>query len=55
MRILAPGNELFLKLAARVKEEELPKHPGGVAIEFVAALEKVTGRGVDPRGVRKTR
>jgi hypothetical protein len=46
VRILAPGNELFLKLAMRVNEAELPQHPGGVALEFVAALEKLSGCGV---------
>ena len=42
VQILAPENEFILKLALRIPEEQLPAYPGGAALEFVAALEKLT-------------
>ena len=41
VRILAPENDFILKLALRIPEEQLPAYPGGAALEFVAALEKL--------------
>jgi hypothetical protein len=40
VRILAPENDLILKLAQRIPEEQLPAYPGAAALEFVATLEK---------------
>lgn len=40
VRILAPENDLILKLAQRIPEEHLPAYPGGAALEFVATLQK---------------
>jgi len=32
VRILAPGNDLILKIAEHVPEEKLPRYPGGAAL-----------------------
>jgi hypothetical protein len=41
VRLLAPRNSQLLKLALRVPEAGLPAFPGGAALEFVAAFEKL--------------
>jgi hypothetical protein len=41
VRLLAPRNSQILKFAMRVSEEGLPSFPGGAALEFVAAFEKL--------------
>jgi len=45
VRILAPGDPFILNAAQQVREEFLPAYPGGVALEFVAALERVKSSG----------
>jgi len=50
VRILAPENDLILKLAQRIPEEQLPAYPGGAALEFVAALEKFSPNRCSPVG-----
>ena len=44
VQILAPGDEFILQAAQLVREEVLPARPGGAALEFVAAMERVRGR-----------
>lgn len=41
VRLLAPGDQFTIRAAQRVREETLPTAPGGAALEFVAAMEKV--------------
>jgi hypothetical protein len=43
VRILAPGDRAILKAATRVSEESLPTAPGGRALEFVVALQRMKG------------
>lgn len=44
VQILAPGDPFILRAAERVREETLPPIPGGVALEFVAAMERFRSR-----------
>lgn len=41
VRLLAPGDQFILRAARDVREETLPLAPGGAALEFVAAMEKL--------------
>ncbi|MGH7869520.1 MAG: hypothetical protein ACREP9_18275 [Candidatus Dormibacteraceae bacterium] len=40
VQILAPGDEFMLQAATEVPEESLPAAPGGMALEFVVALQR---------------
>jgi hypothetical protein len=42
VRILAPGDSQIMRAAEQVSEETLPVAPGGVALEFVAAMHRAT-------------
>jgi hypothetical protein len=50
VRILAPENDLILKLAQRIPEEQLPAYPGGAALEFVTSLQKFSPIRCSPVG-----
>ena len=54
VRILAPDNNLIIELAHRVSEHDLPTCPGGAALEFVAALTRLTGNCCPRRATRRT-
>ena len=41
VQILAPGDQLIFQAANRIPEERLPAFPGGVALEFVAAFQRL--------------
>jgi len=43
VRILAPDDQFIHQAAERVREGALPAFPGGAALEFVAAMEKLRG------------
>jgi hypothetical protein len=53
VRILAPDNNLIIELAQRVSECDLPSFPGGAALEFVAALTRITGNACPRRATRR--
>ena len=54
VRLLAPDNNFIIELAHRVSEADLPTFPGGAALEFVAALTRITGSGCPRRATRRT-
>jgi hypothetical protein len=54
VRILAPDNNLIIELAHRVRDDDLPSCPGGAALEFVAALTRITGTPCPRRATRRT-
>jgi hypothetical protein len=41
VQILAPGDQLIFQAAQRIPEERLPAFPGGVALELVAAFQRL--------------
>ena len=41
VRILAPNDALLYEAAKRVREDDLPIRPGGVALQFVCGLQRV--------------
>jgi hypothetical protein len=41
VQILAPNDQFIINAANLVREEVLPKYPGGVALEFVAAVQRL--------------
>jgi hypothetical protein len=41
VQVLAPGDPFIHRAAQRVEEASLPLFPGGVALEFVAAMERL--------------
>lgn len=41
VQILAPGDQLIFQAAQRIPEERLPALPGGAALEFVVAFQKM--------------
>jgi hypothetical protein len=45
VRILAPGDAFALRAASGIPENRLPAFPGGVALEFVSAIERLKGLG----------
>ena len=59
VQILAPDDQFILQSAHCVAEESLPDTPGGAALEFVVAMQRLTRHGhakpgsnrpvVDPR------
>ena len=44
VRILAPGDFFIYQAAQRIPDEKLPLMPGGAALEFVVAMERLKGR-----------
>jgi hypothetical protein len=54
VRILAPDNNFIIELAHRVSEQDLPTCPGGAALEFVAALTRITANRCPRRATRCT-
>ncbi|HYG34357.1 MAG TPA: hypothetical protein VEC99_06210 [Clostridia bacterium] len=42
VQILAPDDDFIYRAARRVTEESLPVAPGGAALEFVVAMQKLT-------------
>src|ERR1051326_1398189 len=54
VRILAPDNNFILELAHLVSDDDLPTCPGGAALEFVAALTRLTGNTCPRRATHRT-
>jgi hypothetical protein len=42
VRILAPDDAIILQAARHVPEDSLPRVPGGVALEFVVAMQRAS-------------
>ena len=42
VKILAPHDQFILQTAQCVNEESLPVAPGGAALEFVVAMQRLT-------------
>lgn len=41
VQLLAPGDEFILGLAQRVREEQLPAHPGAAALQLVVEAQRL--------------
>jgi hypothetical protein len=41
VQILSPGDQLTIQAVQRIPEERLPAFPGGAALEFVVAFQKL--------------
>ncbi len=49
VRLLAPHDRLILQFAETVPAHSLPLHPGGAALELVAALQRLRPSTLCPR------
>jgi hypothetical protein len=49
VQILAPGDTFILRIAERVREDDLPAVPGAAALELVANLARLASRTGCPR------
>ncbi len=49
VRLLAPHDRLILQFAETVPTHSLPLHPGGAALELVAALQRLRPATLCPR------